>query len=58
MALRDVFKSGSDEELTSSETESRLPGEGLVTPDVAAELISSDESEDAPLMVLSQINEA
>jgi hypothetical protein len=57
MALRDVLNSLNDTELVANPTEARLAGEGVVDPAKAA-LLNNDEAYDAPMMVLSQINEA
>ncbi len=56
MALQDVLNALNESDVTSATT-SRLAGEGGVSPaQVAA--YATDEAYDAPMMVLSQINEA
>ncbi len=57
MALRDVLQSLNDTELVANPAESRLAGEGVIDPERAA-VLHHDESQDAPMMVMSQINEA
>ncbi|MGG8408211.1 hypothetical protein ACM614_17210 [Streptomyces sp. 12297] len=57
MALKDVLNNLNDTELVANPTESRLAGEGVIDPAKAA-VLSNDEAYDAPMMVLSQINEA
>ncbi|KPI28045.1 MULTISPECIES: hypothetical protein [unclassified Streptomyces] len=57
MALRDVLNNLNDTELVANPTEARLAGEGVIDPAKAA-VLSNDEAYDAPMMVLSQINEA
>ncbi|MFF3216069.1 hypothetical protein ACFYYB_36330 [Streptomyces sp. NPDC002886] len=57
MALRDVLQSLNDTDLVAAPTESRLAGEGVIDPAKAA-VLSNDEAYDAPMMVMSQINEA
>ncbi|MBV9024674.1 MAG: hypothetical protein JO362_12985 [Streptomycetaceae bacterium] len=58
MALRDVLQALNETDLVAAPTESRLVGEGAVAPARAATLHASNEAFDAPLMVVSQINEA
>ncbi|MGC5330630.1 hypothetical protein [Micromonospora sp. DT62] len=57
MALRDVLHALNETELVAAPTEARLGGEGQVSPARVAEQASEDAF-DAPMMVLSQINEA
>ncbi|MFE2533796.1 MULTISPECIES: hypothetical protein [unclassified Streptomyces] len=58
MALRDVFQSLNETDAVASPAESRLAGEGLLDPEKAAVLNNNEEAADAPMTVLSQINEA
>ncbi|MGA5417908.1 hypothetical protein [Streptomyces pseudogriseolus] len=58
MALRDVFQSLNETDAVASPTESRLAGEGVLDPEKAAVLNNTEEATDAPMTVLSQINEA
>jgi hypothetical protein len=58
MALRDVFQSLNEADVLASAAESRLAGEGVLDPEKAAVLNNSEEAADAPMTVLSQINEA
>lgn len=57
MALRDVLQALNDTNLVAAPTESRLAGEGIVAPDRLVEM-QNDEASDAPMMVLSRINES
>lgn len=57
MALRDVLSALNETDLVAAPTEGRLAGEGGVNPARVA-AFASDEAYDAPMMAMSQINEA
>lgn len=57
MALRDVLNALNDGDVVAAQAISRLAGEGGVDPARVANY-ASDEAYDAPMMVVSQINEA
>lgn len=56
MALRNVLQALNDTGLIAAQTESRLPGEGVTAPHHVE--MYNDEASDAPMMVLSRINES
>jgi hypothetical protein len=58
MALRDVMRALNEKDLVAPATESRLAGEGQMDPDRAVKNQVREEASNAPLMRLSQINEA
>jgi hypothetical protein len=57
MALRNVLQALNDTDLVAAPTQSRLAGEGVTAPHHMVEMYN-DEASDAPMMVLSRINES